>query len=63
MLHKIQLGIETLFIAITIHWQPLFGIAASIAAIIYYGAMLKINVVDEKFDGSWKKYVKSFLKK
>lgn len=62
MHHKIQLTIESMLIGIAIHWQPVFGIAASIAAIVYYGAMLKMNVVDKTHAGSWKQYFKSFFK-
>lgn len=63
MLHKIQHTLEAIFLFMTIHWQPLFGILASVAAITYYMAMLKINVVDVKHSGSWKKYLKSLLKR
>ena len=63
LLSKIQHGIEALFIFLTISWQPLFGIVASIAAVWYYSSMVKLNVVDRNFGGSWRKYLKSYLKK
>jgi hypothetical protein len=61
MTHKIQHGLEALFLFITIQWQPLFGMVASAAAIIYYVSMTKINVVDKYHKGSWRKYFKSFF--
>lgn len=63
LLHKLQHGIEALFIFLTISWQPVFGIVASVAAVWYYTAMLKINVIDKNFGGSWTKYLKSLIKK
>lgn len=62
MIHKAQHAVEGLFIFLTIKWQPLFGIAASLAAIMYYGSMIKMNVVDTRFAGSWGKYFKSFFR-
>ena len=59
---KIQHTLEAILLGITIHWQPIFGIMASAAAIVYYVAMLKMNVVDRRFGGSWKQYVKSIFK-
>jgi len=59
---KIQHTLEAILLGITIHWQPLFGMMASAAAIIYYVAMLKMYVVDRRFGGSWKQYVKSIFK-
>jgi len=56
-----QHGFEALFMLLVISWQPVFGVLASIAAITYYIAMLKMNVVDEKFGGSWKQYLKSIF--
>lgn len=63
LIHKIQHSIEAILLFLSIKWQPLFGVAASFAAIMYYGSMLKINVVDVKHEGSWKQYFKSFIKR
>jgi len=63
LLNKLQHGIEALFIFLTISWQPLFGIIASVAAVWYYAAMLKVNVIDKNFGGSWLQYFKSLIKK
>ena len=54
---------EMFCMILTIKLQPVFGAVASVAMILYYLSMVKINVVDVKFDGSWKKYFKSFIKK
>lgn len=62
MHYKLQHTIEGLLIAISFKWQPFFGILASLAAIIYYGSMLKMNVVDIRHGGSWKKYFKSIFR-
>jgi hypothetical protein len=63
MIHgKIQHTLEAILLGITIHWQPLFGIMASAVAIVYYVAMLKMNVVDKNHGGSWKRYFKSIFK-
>lgn len=63
MIYKIQAGIEATLIFATIHWQPVFGIVSASVAAWYYLAMLKMNVIDVKFGGSWIAYLKSFLKK
>lgn len=62
MTHRVQHSLEAIILGLSLHWQPLFGIAASVAAILYYGSVLKMNVVDKVYDGSWKKYFKSFFK-
>lgn len=63
MIHgKVQHTIEAILLGITIHWQPLFGMLASSAAIIYYLAMLKMNVVDKLYGGSWRRYFKQIFK-
>lgn len=41
----------------------LFSILASLAATIYFLSMLKVNVVDQKYNGSWGSYFKSIFKK
>lgn len=61
MINKIAHTFEGAICLMSIIWQPLFGILASIFAIIYYGSMLKINVIDVKYGGSWKEYFKSFI--
>lgn len=41
---------------------PIFLSAiSSIAAIIYFASMTKINVVDKKYNGLWGSYFKSYI--
>lgn len=63
MIHKIQAGIDASFLFITIRWQPLFGFISLLIYAVYYLAMLKINVVNKEYDGSWKKFLKSIIKR
>lgn len=60
---KIQHALEACFLFLAIHWQPVFGVMASCMAVWYYAAMIKMNIVDKQFEGSWKKYVKAAIKK
>lgn len=61
-LYKVQHVLEAIFMLLVISWQPLFGCVASGFAIWYYSAMIKTNVVDKKYEGSWKKYFKATIK-
>lgn len=61
MVHKIGHLIETLFIILTISWQPVFGIITSICASCYYIAMFEANVVNKYHEGSWKKYFRNLI--
>lgn len=63
MIHKFQAGIEASFLFITIKWQPLFGFISLIIYGVYYLSMLKMNVIDKNYGGSWKKYFKSIFKR
>lgn len=58
-MHKAQHFIEVLVIFLTIKWQPIFGVLTSIIACVFYIGMIKLNIVDKKFAGSWKEYFKS----
>lgn len=40
-----------------------FSIITSIIASVYFAAMLKINVVDVKYGGSWIKFFKALFKR
>ena len=62
MTHKIHYFLESLLLILTISWQPLFGSLSAIVACIYYLSKLKLDVVDKKYEGSWKLYFKSILK-
>lgn len=60
---KIQHALEACFLFLAIHWQPVFGVMASCMAVWYYAAMIKMNIVDKQFEGSWKKYFIGIIKK
>lgn len=62
MIHKIGLIIETGFVLVGIILQPIFGTISAIIASAYFLAMLKMNIVDAKYGGSWWNFIKSVLK-
>jgi hypothetical protein len=62
MVHKFQHIGETLFIFLAIHWQPIFGIISACCAAWYYLAMIRMNIVDKFYDGSWYNYLNHILK-
>jgi hypothetical protein len=41
--------------------NEILGALVALITIIYYGSMLKVNVVNKVYDGSWIKYFKSFF--
>lgn len=47
--------------AIFISLGSLPGYIASILASVYFASMLKVNVVNPFYDGSWSKYIKSIF--
>ena len=57
--------IKSVFVLGIWFWsQPsFFSIITSIVASIYFLSMLKVNVIDKKYDRSWKNYIKSIFKK
>jgi hypothetical protein len=61
--HKAIIWAETIISVLIFMWQPVFGIVSACIASIYYLSVLKINVVDKKYNGSWKEYIKSIFKK
>lgn len=55
----------TSFFGLILIWisAPIFLSAIStIAAVIYFASMTKINVVDTKYDGEWGKFFVSWIK-
>jgi hypothetical protein len=62
MIHKITLTIEgAILILLSINTQSFFATLSAIVAAWYYVAMFKINVIDTRYNGSWKEYVKQKL--
>lgn len=63
MVHKLTMSIEaSILFLLTINAQSFFATISAIIAAWYYVAMFKLNVIDVKYDGSWKKYIKQKLK-
>ena len=62
MLHKLTIYLETVLMLLVINWQPVFGSLMSIAGMMYYAGKIKIDIVDKKYSGSWRQYIKSILK-
>jgi len=40
-----------------------FSITTSVVAMVYFAAMLKINVVDKQYKGSWRLFFKSWYRR
>lgn len=63
MIHKLTLSIEgTILILLTINTQSFFATLSAIVAAWYYIGMFKVNIIDTKYGGSWKQYIKQKLK-
>lgn len=41
----------------------LFSIVLSTVGTIYFLSMIKLNIVDKKYGGSWKEFIKCWFKK
>lgn len=59
MNHTIDIIALTFLFVMGTDLLPLIG---SLVFIAYYISMLKLNVVDKKYKGSWNQYLKSILK-
>jgi hypothetical protein len=58
MYYKIELALISLMI---MAGNELLATLVALITIVYYGSMLKVNVVNKVYDGSWIKYFKSFF--
>ena len=58
MYYKIELALISLMI---MAGNESLATVVALITIIYYGSMLKVNVVNKVYDGSWIKYFKSFF--
>jgi len=58
MYYKIEIGLISLMI---MAGNETLASLVAIVTIIYYGSMLKVNVVNKFHDRSWIKYFKSFF--
>jgi hypothetical protein len=59
--HKLQLVFESTLVLLAIWLQPVAGVISALAATLYFLSMLKHNVINPHYDGSWKKYFKSII--
>ncbi len=60
MYYKIEIALVSLMLVLG---NEILGTLVALTTLIYYGSMLKINVINPHFDGSWMKYFKSFFKR
>jgi|TARA_R110000803_G_scaffold72998_1_gene136717 hypothetical protein len=58
MYYKIELGLISLMI---MAGNETLASLVGLVTLIYYGSMLKVNVVNKIYNGSWRKYFKSFF--
>jgi hypothetical protein len=63
IIHKIQMFLETSFVLLALWLQPVAGVISAIAATVYFMSMLKHNIIDVHYEGSWKKYLAAIFKK
>jgi hypothetical protein len=63
IIHKIQMFIETSFVLLALWLQPIAGVISALAATVYFLSMLKHNIIDPHYEGSWKKYLFAIFKK
>lgn len=57
---KMQASIESMILLIT--WGTAMSIVTGFVGFVYYMSILKLNVVDVKYNGSWKQYIQSIFK-
>lgn len=60
MYYKIELALASLMLLLG---NEILGTLVALTTLTYYGSMLKVNVVNKHYDGSWKKYFKSIFKR
>ena len=59
---KATVLLEASLVYILIGIAPLAGFISAFFASWYFVAMLKMNVVDKKHNGSWKQYFRAIIK-
>lgn len=62
MIQKMTVLLEASLIYIMIGMAPFAGFISAFFASWYFIAMLKMNVIDTKHNGSWKQYFKAVIK-
>jgi len=58
MYYKIEIGLISLML---LAGNEILATLVALTTLIYYGSMLKVNVIDKHHNGSWLKYFKSFF--
>lgn len=62
MINKLTVLLEASLIYIMIGIAPFAGFISAFFASWYFMAMLKMNVIDAKHEGSWKQYFRAVKK-
>lgn len=58
MYYKIEIGLISLMLLLG---NEILATLVALTTLIYYGSMLKVNVINKHYSGSWIKYFKSFF--
>lgn len=61
MAYKLQLTFEALLVFLALNWGLVSSLILGIPGAIYYLAMLKMNVINKSYEGSWKLFIKSIF--
>jgi hypothetical protein len=62
-IYKLQIYLEYILVLLAIWLQPVAGAISAFAATLYFLSMLKHNVINPHYGGSWKRYFMSIIKK
>lgn len=54
---------QAAFLLLNIQWASVLGIIPVLFATLYWLSLLKINVIDKKYHGSWRRYFKKMFTK
>lgn len=60
MFYKIEIILVSLLVLMG---NEILGAIVAVMTFVYYGSMLKVNVVNKHHDGSWWNYFKSYFLK
>lgn len=60
MFYKIEIILVSLLVLMG---NEILGAIVAVTTFVYYGSMLKVNVVDKHYKRSWCNYIKSFFLK
>ena len=60
MYYKIEIGLISLML---LAGNEILATLVALTTLIYYGSMLKVNVIDKHHKGSWRLFIKAILNK